>query len=408
MLPPLSAVATSQSTLNNTQIQSSAVTSADTLNVVDLSGSTSGTVSSANTSIGNAVSGAVANGALDVESTQSVTAAVGATTTLNVATNAGPQTALTTVAVGDAAQTGSYEGGPLTGVVNQSIAATGGVSAATLINPPASQNTGAQAGDVSTSANAIGNSQAIGVSDTSAVMTVNQTNNGATTAAGDAILNYSPGTTTFSAVAVANTLSASGTGASSQSLALNQTANGQTVSEQDANFGSGQTVSGSATSIANNISVNNGDGALAVTDNQSSTAYAQAQAQVSSYQFGSGQASATGIDNSVMASNAGPSMSLDNTQSNTGTGLTVNAAFTGGAAGGTNYDAGASSTAMGNAVTGACTDCSGGLTVNNSQISGTVVGATSEVDITGANRSVTASATAVGNTATFYVGKASH
>ena len=94
----------------------------------------------------------------------------------------------------------------------------------------------------------------------------------------------------------------------------------------------------------------------------------------------------------------------DNTQSNSG-GVVSNASFSGN----NGFDAASSATAMGNAATGfACSDCNGVVNVNNNQMNSGGVSATSTIDIAAPNRSVNASATAVGNNATFYVSKPSH
>jgi len=396
MSPPFSPAATSQSVVNNSQTQSSDVGSTQTLNVVDLSGAASAT----STSTGNSASDAVASGTLTVQTSQTAAASVTASNIINVTTNSGPSATMVTAATANTGDAASYEGGALTGTINQTVTAAGLTTAATQFNANA-----AQAGDVSTSTQAIGDSHTVEVSDTSAAMTLNQTNNATTGVNGDAVIGYTPGTATFSATAVANEVGATGTGNASQALTVNQTASGQTVSEQDANAGNAQTISGSATSTVNNLTVTNENGALAVTDNQTSTGYTQAQAQVSGYQFGSGQASAYGVGNSAVAGNVGPSLTFDNSQSSTGTGLVVNANFTGQ----TGYDASASSTAIANSVTGyACSDCGGVINVGNIQNSSTTVAANSQIDIAGSNRSVTASATAVGNSASFYVSKPSH
>ncbi|MDR3506647.1 MAG: holdfast anchor protein HfaD [Caulobacteraceae bacterium] len=401
LLPPLCAVATSQSTVDNSQYQSGDVFSTQTLNVVDVSDATTGTT----TATGNAVSSAVEAGALDVRSAQTLTAAVNASTTVNVTTNAGAQTTLTTAATGNTSDSGSYAAGALTGTVTQTISDTGSVTAGTQFNADA-----AQTGAVSASAQAIGNSHGVTVQDTSATMTVNQTNNGVTQASGDAILQYTPGDGTFSATAVSNNVTGYGTGASSQTLTINQTASsasptGQTIAEQDVHVGNGQAITGAATATGNNISVTNENGPLTVTDVQSSSGYIQSQAQVSAYEFGSVQATAYGVGNSALAGNYGQSLNLDNTQTNSGGGIDVLAKV----GGNDGYDAYATSTAMGNAVTGyACSDCNGTISVRNTQSNSSGVGATTQVDIAASNRSVTGTATAVGNSATFYVSKPTH
>ncbi len=59
---------------------------------------------------------------------------------------------------------------------------------------------------------------------------------------------------------------------------------------------------------------------------------------------------------------------------------------------------------MGNAVTGyGCSTCHSKMTVTNRQTNSTDVSATSSVAMTSNNRAVNGVATAVGNTATFYV-----
>ena len=81
LLPPLCAVATSQSTVQATQIQSADVTADLPLNVVDVSDSTTGV----STATGNALSSAVQTGSLNVQTAQTVSANVAASTTLALA-----------------------------------------------------------------------------------------------------------------------------------------------------------------------------------------------------------------------------------------------------------------------------------------------------------------------------------
>jgi hypothetical protein len=392
-LPLFSPAAISQSSVVNTQTQTATVGSSETLNVVEVSGSVSGV----STATGDSAADEVASGALNVQTSQTMAAPVTARNVENLTTNGGPQTVLVTTATANTGDAASYEGGALTGTINQTVTAAGLTTAATQFNA-----SGAQTGDMSMTTQAIGNAHTVEVSDTSASMTLNQTNNATTGVNGDAVIGYTPGTASASATAMANSVNATGTGNASQTLTVNQVANGQTVSEQDANAGNAQTIVGSATSTGDNLAVTNQNGSLAVTDNQTSTGYIQAQAQVSGYQFGTGQASAYGVGNSAVAENVGPSLSFDNSQSSTGTGIVVNASFTGQ----TGYDASASATAIANAATGyACSECGGVINIANTQTSNTVVAATSEIDIAGSNRSVTAAATAVGNSASFYVSK---
>nr|QQZ51656.1 holdfast anchor protein HfaD [Phenylobacterium glaciei] len=94
-------------------------------------------------------------------------------------------------------------------------------------------------------------------------------------------------------------------------------------------------------------------------------------------------------------------MIVDNTQFNEGGGIEAVAAYTGGEG----YDGLASASASGNAVVGyACADCSGRLTVANSQTNTTDIGATATATLT-TGRSISGVANAVGNTATYYVSR---
>lgn len=72
------------------------------------------------------------------------------------------------------------------------------------------------------------------------------------------------------------------------------------------------------------------------------------------------------------------------------------------------YDATATSTAMGNSVTGyACSECEGRMSITNSQVNRSDVGAQSIVNVSGGGRSASGVSTAVGNTATYYVSRPS-
>jgi hypothetical protein len=108
---------------------------------------------------------------------------------------------------------------------------------------------------------------------------------------------------------------------------------------------------------------------------------------------------AYGVGNSVILSNNGPSARLWSEQTSAGD-VTSSATFTGG----TGANVFASSTAMGNAVSGyACAECGGSIDASNTQTSSGRVRANSTVTITGRARSVAGQATAVGNSATYEV-----
>jgi hypothetical protein len=412
MLPPFSGVATSQSVVTNNQGLQADVTSDQTLTVVDVSGP----VSSVASSTGNGLLAATQNGSLDVESVQSmpgnVTGNVSAVSHMFVTTAAGDITQLA-AATGNTAEAltdGSQGGGALTGNFTQSAAATWNVKSETDFQSP-----NAQATSASIASQAIANSLGFSVTDASSNVTTSQTNSATVDAEGGSELNggsgatlgFTAGTVAYSTTAVANNLTGTGMGDASQTINSTQVANGPLVQAAGfVNVGNGQTVQGDATATVNNVAVTNTQGALVVTNNQENdTHFTHAQSVATDFQFGTGQATAFGVGNSVLAGNQGPSTDLDNTQVNTG-GIQAQASFTGD----TGFDATSSATAMGNAAIGfACSQCGGTININNSQFtSGGGVEADSTTTVTnttGNNRSATGIATAVGNNATYYVSR---
>ena len=359
---------------------------------------------------GNTASSSVVNGSLDVRSSQLSGGMVTATSVVNVTPSApgtlanSGETTVSVSATGNESDAGSfnegdYANGPLTGNFVQS-SSTQNMAASTF------NGANAQASDASLSVQALGNTHGVTVQDTSANVTTNQSSTAITEADGAGTLKYSPGTVVASASAVSNNMTAVGTGNASQILNTTQSMTGpRTQATQSMNVGNGQTVITAAQATDNNISISNENGPLNVVDNQTNTSFTLAQAVGSSYEFGTGQTSASGVGNSVLAGNAGQQMSLDNTQANVGNGISVSASFNCN----NGYDASSSATAMGNAVTGfACSDCGGVVNVSNNQTNTAVIGATSTLGVTSSNRSVNSSAVAVGNNATFYVSKPSH
>ena len=225
----------------------------------------------------------------------------------------------------------------------------------------------------------------------------------ASEADGGAVLQYSPGNTSYSSVAVSNNITATGTNASTQTLNLSQSMTGDhTQATKFIAYGNGQAIDTSATASSNNISVSNDGGALDVTALQDNQGYVRSQAETTAYEFGSSSSTASGVGNSLLASETGRSLVLNNTQTNSGAGVDVIAS----SSGATGFDLAATATAMGNAATGfACTLCGGNISVINSQTSSADVGARSTIGVDGQARSITGVATAVGNSATFYVSK---
>ena len=391
----LTGVATSQSVVNNTQTQSSPVTTSQTLNVVDASSGTTGVTDST----GNSLTGAVTSGSLAITSSQTLTADVTSSTTLNVTTNAGAVTTLNTASTGNTTDATTVTGGgAITGTLTQSVGAVN------ILATNSIAASGAQTGSLSTGTQAIANSQGF-VTDASPVsVTTSQTSAAVTDAEDGGTLTFTPGTAAFSAAAVSNNLTGTASGVATQTINATQSMTGAlTQAGEYAYLGNAQAPQTAATATDNNISISGQSGALNVVAKQTNTTYTQAETILSSYEFGAAQASAYASGNSVLAANAGPYTSLDNTQTNTG-GIVASSSFIGN----NGFDAASSATAMGNAATGfACSDCGGVISVNNSQLNTGGVSATSTISIAASNRSVTGTATAVGNNATFYVSKPS-
>ena len=420
MLPPLSGVAISQSTVTNNQVQLGDVFATQTLNVVDTTDATTATT----TATGNGVLSAVATGSLAVTSSQINSGDVNALTHLYSSVNSGAQTVITTAASGNASEADSLGGGGLTGTFSQVNApATSGLAGCALI--PAvgcvkSENDfnaiSGQTAAASVNSQAIANSMSFGVTGGSSNVTTTQWNSATVDAesgsepASGATLQYTGGTAAFTALAVTNNITATGIDGASQTINATQTAtNDFTQAGQFVDVGNGQTIVGEGAATANNISLSNTAGDLNVTDSQANGSFIEANSVATAFEFGSGEADSSGVGNETVAANFGPTTEISNTQVNNN-GLQSTATFTGGNTdpGEPSYDASASASAIANATTAfACSACDGVLSASSSQTNTGGVGAVATVNVTGANRSVSSVATAMGNNATFYVSKPS-
>jgi hypothetical protein len=414
LTPPLCTVAISQSTVYNNQVELGDVVPSETLNVV-----TADSTSASSVAAGNTASSGVVSGSMDVQSRQqlgsrAVSPTVSASTTVNVVSNDPNVTAnageavVSAAATGNQSDSGSFDGGgALTGTFVQNARSVDVTNNPTQVVAGTTFNgVSAEASDLSLTTQAIANSSALTVENTSANVTTRQNSSALTEADGAGTLMYTGGTVTATAAAVSNNMVSTGTDNASQSLNTTQSMTGaRTQATQSMNVGNGQTVITATTASDNNIVISNENGPLNVVDKQTNNAFTLSQAVGSSYEFGTGTTSANAVGNSVLVGNAGPLTTLDNTQDNVGNGIEANASF-----GGNNgYDAASSASAMGNAVTGyACSDCGGVVNVTNNQTNTGQVGATSTLDITASNRSASGTAVAVGNNATFYVSKPSH
>lgn len=312
-----------------------------------------------------------------------------------MAANAGLSTRLTTAATGNTGDS-AVAGATMTGIYTQN---TGPVSiyAHSHIEAP-----DAVAGDVTTSAQAVGNSQGLAAGYASIGARVNQSNAAEVKSDGGGVIGQTTGSTVYASTATANNVTSTGSDSAAERLVVNQQNTAAlTQAGQFTAFGNSYLSTTQSTAVGNNVSATNSGPLLDLTTNQTNQAYLRAQAESSSYLFSVSQANAFGVGNSALAGDLNGALVLDNTQVNEGGGIEAVASFTGDQG----YDAQASASAVGNASTGyACGECSG-LNVNSRQSNTTDVGATSTVSVTGYARSVSGVATAVGNTATYYVNR---
>ncbi len=354
-------------------------------------------VSGVSTATGNAYSSSADGRDVDMRSNQTLQGQVSADTRLDVTSNAGLATHLTTAATGNTGDA-AVAGAVMTGIYTQT---TGPVS---IYGHSHIEAPDAVAGDVTTSAQAVGNSQGLAASYASVGARVNQTNAAEVKSDGGGVIGQTTGSAVFASTATANNVTSSGADSAAERLVVNQ-ANTAALTQagQFTAFGNSYLSATQSTAVGNNVSATNSGPLLDVTSNQTNQAYLRAQAESSSYLFSVGEANAYGAGNSVLAGDLNGSLVLDNTQLNEGGGIEALASYSGEQG----YDAQASATAVGNAATGyACGECSG-MTVNSRQVNTADVGATSTVSVGGYARSVTGVASAVGNTATYYVNRSS-
>lgn len=335
---------------------------------------------------------------IDVRSNQTANGDVTADTRLNVASNSGAVTSITTTAVGNSGEVG-VTGGVLSGVLTQTTGATA-IAGLSHIEAPH-----AEAGDVDTTTQAQGNSHIVTVSAGVAGVRVNQSNAAQVTTNGGGVYGLVTGTAQFQANTMANDITYVGDQGSGTRLATSQQNNAAlTQAAQFTAFGQVQDGKTIASAAGNNLDAVNEGFLLDATVDQRNHAYVRAQAETSAASFGAVAAQANGVGNSAIVGDIGGELVLDNTQVNDGGGIDVLASTTGG----DGYDAYSTATAAGNSVTGyACSECSGKITIGNNQTNSADVGANATTTINGVARSVTGISNAVGNTATYYVSRPS-
>ncbi len=262
---------------------------------------------------------------------------------------------------------------------------------------------GGDAGHASTSASAAGNVLAASAENGDFRGVSQQESTGVVNADIQADHDVINGYGASGAIASANNISIAGS-TSTTLTDTQQYAGGAVRAQTDFYVGLGNDVSGNATANANALTIDNEWGYVNSRAAQSSDANVEANAYVTlgGDFLGLASAGAYGVGNSVTASNVGSDMELDVMQSNGG-GVSANAAMIG--EGG--EMALASSAAYGNSISaGLCNYCdtnTPSLGARSDQINDGAITSRASVN-TPTARTVGASATAIGNAATYQSG----
>jgi hypothetical protein len=374
----------------NNQLQLGDVISGVTLNVEDAEDE----VAVDNAAQGNSLSGSVQNGSLDLSSSQTMNGDARATTTVEATGDTDGPLNLQTQARGNYLAAGAYSA-DLTIEANQVVGPS-------EVTASAAQTTEAARllGGTSMSTTAIANTTSIGGTGARVEGLVSQRSDAGVRSESYVVSQYIPATGEVIATSIGNTIAANSTAASSQALILRQRQAGDAVTANvSANSGNAWDLAGRARATANQSVLYNQGGSVVVTTDQSNLSQVRASTVVTAYDYGAARANAAGTGNEVSIGNNDRYLEIDNSQVNSG-GVEVRSEF----AGAYGYDVRVGVEATGNAVTGyACSECDGQMVISNDQTNSGNVSARATTRITGQGRSVVTSATATGNSGTFYV-----
>lgn len=376
----------------NQQLQLGDVFSGQTLNVVDPQDQVT-----VNTSAqGNHASGAVQNGAITVESDQSMEGDSVARTDVALGGDTHAAVNVLTQAGGNYLAVSAYDA-DLTVDATQSN--TGGLVSATT-----------EVGDGNSRLHEGGSIAASAISNTVAMYgegsfvggSIDQSSSATVRSFSRLESQYVPAGAAVTSQAIVNAVSVNSGQTSGQNLSVNQRSTGDFVeAAASANSGNAWDLAARARATANQAVIYNEGGSVEVSSEQRNSAFVRAAALTTSYDYGAAEAYARGAGNELSVGNNDIFVEIDNTQINTG-GVDVSATFSG-----TNgYDVYVGADAVGNSVTGyACSECQGHLEARNSQTNSGDVSAVANTTVAGSGRAVITGANAVGNSATFYVSR---
>ena len=376
----------------NQQLQLGDVFAGQTLNVVD----SQDQVTVQTSAQGNSASGAVYNGAITVQSDQTMQGDAVATTDITLGGDTYGVVNATTQAGGNYLAVSAYDAA-LTLDATQTTD-DGLVSATTEVGDSAARlHAGAAVG-----ASAISNTVAV-YGQTSVVSgTIDQTSSAIVRSFGRIESQYIPAEASVTSQAIANAIAVNSDHTSGQDLRVAQRSIGSFIeAEASANSGNAWDLAARARATANQAVLYNEGGSVVNASDQRNSSFVRASALTTAYDYGRAEAYARGAANELSVGNNDIYVEIDNTQFNTG-GVDVISTFSG-----TNgYDVSVGADAVGNSVTGyACSECEGYLEAANSQTNTGDVSAVANTTVAGSNRSVITGANAVGNSASFYVSR---
>lgn len=376
----------------NQQLQLGDVFAGQTLNVVD----SQDQVTVQTSAQGNSASGAVYNGAITVQSDQTMQGDAVATTDITLGGDTYGVVNATTQAGGNYLAVSAYDAA-LTLDATQTTD-DGLVSATTEVGDSAARlHAGAAVG-----ASAISNTVAV-YGQTSVVSgTIDQTSSAIVRSFGRIESQYIPAEASVTSQAIANAIAVNSDHTSGQDLSVAQRSIGSFIeAEASANSGNAWDLAARARATANQAVLYNEGGSVVNASDQRNSSFVRASALTTAYDYGRAEAYARGAANELSVGNNDIYVEIDNTQFNTG-GVDVISTFSG-----TNgYDVSVGADAVGNSVTGyACSECEGYLEAANSQTNTGDVSAVANTTVAGSNRSVITGANAVGNSASFYVSR---
>lgn len=390
---PATSQTVSGSDVANTQDQQGDVLSTQTLNVVENDGLTQAT----GQAMGNSLQGGNKSVDATLNSSQNVAGTIRAAAAINGVNTGAEDTSLGTPVYGNTQAVGNYLGSTANGAnltATASQTASGPVQARTDVYAPNNAIYVSGEGDATTEVN----HAAFEVEDGKLTSTMTQASTSDSQANVDATVHYSPSPNAYNASATNNYYGAYSGDRGTQEHNVTQTQSGSTIARAELYGGNVWDASTTATTVANNIDLQNQGGSLIVTTQQTQSGPVQAQAVTQADQYGAAYATASGIGNQMLAGNNDTYVRVDSSQLSTG-GVDVTAAFNGN----DGYDGYVSADAIGNqSLAYACSECKADYGVDSTQTNNSDVNATATASVV-QGRSIVSTAHATGNSATYYV-----